>query len=228
MAGRVGAFFDMDKTILAGSSAEIYMRDAWKKGRFGVLDFVRGLTSTLQFRLGWLDVSTWTESMLFGLAGREESTMVEEGQELFDRYMAKRIYPEAARLVADHLAEGHVVAIVSGSIPYVVEPLAASLGVDHVLCTQLLAEGGVLTGRCVEPVCLEEGKTFWLESFIEEHDVDLTESYFYSDSISDLPALELVGKPIATNPDAKLERTALRRGWQVRCFEDPLRTPEVG
>lgn len=223
MRGRVGAFFDMDETILAGSSAEIYMRDAWKKGRVGARDFARGFTSTLAFQFGWLDVATWTESMLFGLAGHEERAMIEEGQVLFDRYMAKRIYPEAADLIQEHRARGHVVAIVSGSIPYVVQPLAGHLEVEHVLCTQLEARSGVLTGRCVGPVCLQEGKIHWMQAFVEAHEIDLAQSYFYSDSISDLPALDLVGNPVATNPDAKLERTANARGWSVRSFTHPLR-----
>ncbi len=221
MSKKVGAFFDMDKTIIAGSSAEVYMRDSWKKGRFGVFDILRGFTSTVQFQLGWLDVSTWTQNMLVGLEGLDEATMIDEGRELFDRYMAKQVYPEIIQLIQEHLGDDHVVAIVSGSIPYVVEPLADWLGIEHVICTRMETRNGVLTGRCVGPICLEQGKLHYLETFIAEHEVDLDRSYFYSDSISDLPALGIVGNPIATNPDAELEREARERGWEVRSFEDP-------
>jgi phosphoserine phosphatase len=100
-----------------------------------------------------------------------------------------------------------------------VEPLAKSLDVAHVLCTELESVDGVLTGRCIEPVCLEEGKVHWLEGFIEEHDIDLARSWFYTDSITDLPVLELVGHPIAINPDPRLYHTAVRRGWPVRLFD---------
>lgn len=225
--GRIGAFFDMDKTILADNSASIYMRDAWERGELAAWDLVRGLGAYLQYKVGALNLQTWTAEMLRGLEGRMESAMIEEGLALFERYMAPTIYPEAAHLISSHLADGHVVAIVTGSIRYVVEPLARSLDVPHFLCTQLEIEAGVLTGRCVQPLCLEEGKIHWMREFIASERIDLARSYFYSDSITDLPVLELVGHPVATNPDPMLYRTANRRGWPVRLFEAPRRI-EVG
>ncbi|MBW1886153.1 MAG: HAD family hydrolase [Deltaproteobacteria bacterium] len=218
---RVGAFFDMDKTIISENSASVYLRESWERGEVSAWDLARGLGAYLQYKLGALDVQSWTVQMLSELKGQREATMFEEGRVLFEKRMARRIYPEAARLIAEHIASGHVVAIVSGSIRYLVEPLAESLSVEHVLCTQLEAVDGVLTGRCIEPVCLEEGKIHWLQGFIEQHQIDLARSWFYSDSISDLPVLDLVGHPVATNPDPMLYRTATRRGWPVRIFDVP-------
>ena len=158
--------------------------------------------------------------MLRGLDGQLESEMIEEGRALYEKRMAGKVYPEAARLIAEHLAKGHVVAIVSGSLRFLVEPLAEALGVKHVLCTELEVQGGVLTGRCIEPICLEDGKIYWLQGFIARHRIDLARSWFYTDSITDLPVLELVGHPVATNPDPMLYRTANRRGWPVRFFDE--------
>jgi HAD superfamily hydrolase (TIGR01490 family) len=216
---KIGAFFDMDKTLIAENSGSIYFREAWERGEIKALDVARGVGAYLQYKLGTLDITRWTERMLGDLAGQREAFMYDEGRALFERRVKAKIYPEAARLVAEHLADGHVVAIVSGSIRYLVEPLAKSLDVAHVLCTELESVDGVLTGRCIEPVCLEEGKVHWLEGFIEEHDIDLARSWFYTDSITDLPVLELVGHPIAINPDPRLYRTAVRRGWPVRLFD---------
>ncbi|MCP4038082.1 MAG: HAD family hydrolase [bacterium] len=221
MPPRVGAFFDMDKTILSENSGSIYMREAWGRGELQAWDLAKGVGAYLQYKLGTLDLSTWTADMLRGFEGQLESAMFERGHVLFERYMAAKIYPEAARLIASHLDDGHLVAIVTGSIRYVVEPLARSLDVPHFLCTQLEAVEGILTGRCIEPVCLEEGKIHWLRELIEREQVDLARSYFYSDSITDLPVLELVGHPVATNPDPMLYRTANRRGWPVRIFGAP-------
>ncbi len=221
MTNRVGAFFDMDNTIISESSASIYMRHAWKRGDFGVGDLLRGLGGVVQYMAGTLDLTTWTANTLAGLAGRDEASMVDDGLHLFEHHMAPSVYPDAAQLIAEHLASDHLVAIVSGSIPYLVEPLAESLGVEHVLCTQLETRDGVLTGQCVEPICLEEGKIHWMRGFIEEYEVDLARSYFYSDSITDLPVMEIVGHPVATNPDSALYRTASRRGWPVRLFDAP-------
>jgi phosphoserine phosphatase len=79
----------------------------------------------------------------------------------------------------------------------------------------------LFTGRVVEPICFEEGKIHWLRQFIDEQGIDLAKSYFYTDSITDLPLLDLVGHPVVTNPDPFLYREAVRRCWPVRFFEAP-------
>jgi phosphoserine phosphatase len=83
-------------------------------------------------------------------------------------------------------------------------------------------EDGLFTGRVIEPICFEEGKIYWLQQFIEEHGIDLAKSWFYTDSITDLPLLDLVGHPVAANPDPLLYRAAVKRRWPVRFFEEPL------
>jgi putative phosphoserine phosphatase/1-acylglycerol-3-phosphate O-acyltransferase len=135
--------------------------------------------------------------------------------------VVETIYPEAERLVAEHVAESHVVAIVSGATAFVVRPIATRLGIEHILYTRLEVENGSFTGRVIEPICFEEGKIYWLQQFIDEQGIDLAKSYFYSDSITDLPLLDLVGHPVATNPDPLLYRTAVKRRWPVRFFDPP-------
>ncbi len=140
---------------------------------------------------------------------------------LFEELVRATIFPDAARLIAEHHASGHVVAIVSGATRYIVKPGAEYLGVAHMLYTRLEVEDGVLTGRVHEPLCFDEGKIYWVQQFIEDEAVDLARSYFYTDSVTDLPLLELVGHPVVTNPDPILYRTAVRRRWPVRFFEPP-------
>ena len=84
-------------------------------------------------------------------------------------------------------------------------------------------QAGLFTGRVVEPICFEEGKIYWLQRFIEEYGIDLAKSWFYTDSITDLPLLDLVGHPVVTNPDPFLYREAARRRWPVRVFDNPVR-----
>ena len=114
-------------------------------------------------------------------------------------------------------------AIVSGATKFVVRPLAARLGIRHMLYTRLEVEDGCFTGRVVDPICFEEGKIYWLQQLIEEEGIDLAKSYFYTDSITDRPLLDLVAHPIAVNPDPMLYREAVRRSWPVRFFTPPLR-----
>jgi len=106
--------------------------------------------------------------------------------------------------------------------------------VKHFLYTRLEVEDGVFTGRIVEPICFGEGKIYWLQQLIEEHGIDLAKSWFYTDSVTDLPLLDLVGHPVVTNPDLLLYRMAVRRCWPVRFFEapqadeDPQQSDETG
>ena len=91
----------------------------------------------------------------------------------------------------------------------------ADLGIGHFLVTELVVRDGRFTGQVIEPVCYGRGKAYWAERFAAEHGVDLARSYFYTDSITDLPVLDRVGHPRVVHPDPRLRRLAQRRGWQV-------------
>ena len=218
---RVGAFFDMDKTLIAENSGSVYMKHRYEAGEIDTWELVSGLGAYLRYKAGMLDLPNWARETMKEFAGRSEADLAAEAREIFDRSIVPLIYPEAAELVRDHQRQGHVVAIVSGSTRFAVEPLADALGVEHALYTVLESDGGVLTGRVIEPICFEEGKIYWLRNFIDDHGIDLALSYFYSDSVTDLPLLELVGHPVVVNPDPMLYRTAARRRWPVRVFSQP-------
>ena len=211
----------MDNTLIAENSGSLYVRYRYQRGEIDHFELLRSAFSYLQFKLGVLDVGSWTRRMMVGFKGRSEWEVEEEAARWFDDLMLQTVYPEAVELVDEHLAAGHVVAIVSGALGFVVRPVAKRLGIEHIIHTRLEVEDGVLTGRVEDPVCFEEGKIYWLEQFIDEHEIDLARSYFYTDSISDLPLLDVVGHPVATNPDPVLHRTARRRGWEVKHFQPP-------
>ena len=220
---RVGAFFDMDKTLIAENSGSLYMRYRYQRGEIGGLDLLKGLGAYLQYKLGVLDIRNWTKRMMVQFRDQSEAELEREARVWFDALVARTVYPRAIELVREHEARGHVVAIVSGATKFVVRPLAERLGVKHFLYTRLEVEDGRFTGRVVEPICFEEGKIYWLQHFIEQQGIDLAKSWFYTDSITDLPLLDLVGHPVAVNPDPRLYRMALRRRWPVRFFEPPAR-----
>jgi len=120
-----------------------------------------------------------------------------------------------AATVAAHRRAGHLLVILTSATRYLAEPVAADLGIEHLLVTQLLVRDGRFTGEAVRPLCYGEGKTYWAERFAAAQGVDLGRSYFYTDSITDLPVLERVGEPRIVNPDPRLRRVAGRRGWPV-------------
>ncbi len=218
---QVGAFFDMDKTIIAENSASLFMRYRYQQGEIGNLDLLKGVGAYLQYKLGILDIRSWTVGMMAQFSGQSEADLERDALAWVEEMVVDTIYPEAEALISEHKAQGHVVAIVSGATRFVVKPIANHVGVQHMLYTRLEVENGSFTGRVIEPICFEEGKIYWLQQFIEEHRIDLAMSYFYTDSITDLPLLDIVGHPVATNPDLLLYRTAVKRRWPVRFFEPP-------
>jgi len=211
----------MDKTLIAENSGSLYMRHRLQLGEIGRMDLLRGLRSYLQYKAGLLDIESWVRSMSLEFRGQSESRLAADAVRWVEAMVAEQIYPEARELVSDHLARGHVVAIVSGATRYVVAPIARCLGIEHSIYTRLEVVDGLFTGDVVEPVCFEEGKIYWLEKFIEEQGISLAKSWFYTDSITDIPLLDRVGHPVVTNPDPMLYRAARKRRWPVRFFTPP-------
>jgi len=225
---RVGAFFDMDKTLIAENSGSLYMKYRYQRGEIGGWDLVKGLGAYLRYKVGVLDIAAWTKGMMRQFEGQSEAELAAEARAWFDEMVVQTLYPEAERLVKQHQERGDVVVIVSGATRFVVEPLAERLGIEHFLYTRLEVEDGLFTGRVIEPICFEEGKIYWLQQFIEEQDIELAKSWFYTDSVTDLPLLELVGHPVVTNPDPLMYRAARRRHWPIRFFDDPREAPAGG
>ncbi|HMI93633.1 MAG TPA: HAD family phosphatase, partial [Polyangiales bacterium] len=106
-------------------------------------------------------------------------------------------------------------AIVTGATRYAARPLADELGIEHVIATELEVADGLFTGKVMRPMSYGTGKVVLTERLASEHGLSLDDATFYSDSITDLPLLERVGKPVAINPDARLRRVARKRGWRI-------------
>jgi HAD superfamily hydrolase (TIGR01490 family) len=217
--GQVAALFDMDKTLLDATSGALYARYLYREGQMSRWELLRVGWWGVLSRLGLLDVQNLVPRMAAEQAGYDEKVL----RAMSDRWFVEDVLPHLTergqQCVEEHAARGHIVAIVSGSTQYVVRPLAAYLGIPgQYVCTHIESEDGQLTGRVVPPVCFGPGKTVWAERFAAEYGVDLSASWFYTDSITDLPLLERVGHPMAVNPDPRLRRLAQRRGWPIEMF----------
>jgi HAD superfamily hydrolase (TIGR01490 family) len=125
------------------------------------------------------------------------------------------LLPSALRKIEHHRAEGHVLAILSSSPTYVTRPIAETLGIDEVLSTRFEVDGDKFTGRLIGPACVGPGKVHWAEDMGTRRKVSLDESWFYTDSYTDLPMLERVGNRVIVNPDPRLRLHAKKRGWRV-------------
>ncbi len=215
---RVVAIFDFDGTLIAGYSATAFIREQLKRGDLSARQFVELMRAMTSFGLGNIGFSGMMAINAQFMRGIEEDTYHEVGRQLYTKQIARLIYPESRALVAAHQAKGHTVAIISSATPYQVEPAAADLGIEHVLCTQLEVTNGQFTGSVIHPTCFGQGKVDAAESLAKQHRADLNKSFFYSDSQDDLLLLERVGLPRALNPSSKLEHIARARQWPVAKF----------
>ena len=211
----VAAFFDIDGTLIARNSAPLYMKHLRETGQAGVRDLARTLYYVWRYRLGLLDIERAMAMSLAWIRGREEAGVRADCDGWYARVIRPYLYPAMAATVAAHQRAGHATAILTSATRYLAEPVAADLGISHLLFTQLVVRDGRFTGEAVLPVCYGQGKIHWAERFAAAEGVDLGRSYFYTDSITDLPLLERVGEPRVVHPDPRLRRVALRRGWTV-------------
>lgn len=215
---RVGAFFDFDRTLIAGFSAVAFLGGWLASGRMGPLGFARTLAATARFRAGNLGFSAFVAETASFLAGYSESHYRELAKRIFARWISGDVFPEARALVRAHQRRGHTVVVVSSATRYQIEPLAEDLGIEHVLCTELEVRDGAFTGRVVHPACFREGKLVAAQRLASERGVELKRSYFYTDSHDDLALMNAVGSPRPINPDRRLAAIAAKRGWPVRQF----------
>ncbi len=216
---QVGAFFDLDRTLIAGYSALAFGRDLVRSGHLHWWMLQSELfeaANAMREKSG--DGYTAAMSVLGSLlVGVREAALVEIGESLFEKEYERRLHPEAFELIEAHRARGHTLIVASAATIYQTQPIARALGVRDVLCTRFEAFAGRLTGR-VESACWGVGKLEAARALAEERNIDLAESFFYSDGAEDLPLLEAVGRPRPTNPDETLEQVASERGWSVRHF----------
>jgi HAD superfamily hydrolase (TIGR01490 family) len=219
---RAAAFFDLDKTLMAGSSGMQFARVATRHGIVGRRQLARWGLEHLRYRL-WGTTDERTAEVL--RVARELISGVPEAsiQRLTPEVMAgilPRIYPKMLDEVFAHREAGRATFIVSAAGNGVIEALAPVLGMDGGIGTRYETDaGGAFTGRIEGPFVYGEGKVEAMRQFARAHDIDLGESWAYSDSLSDLPMLRAVGHPVVVNPDRPLAEIAREEGWETLRFE---------
>lgn len=214
----VAAFFDLDRTLIAGFSALSFVRDGIRSGRLGPAEIAEMLFAATSFQLGTVGFSGFLTGTARTLRGFSEEEFAAIGEQIFTEELAAEVYPEARALVEAHRRRGHTVAVVSSATRYQIAPIARELGIEHVLASCLEVRDGLLTGDIIYPLCYGEGKAVAARTFAAERNIELEESWFYSDSEEDLPLLEAVGHPRPTNPSRNLAAIAARHGWPTRRF----------
>jgi HAD superfamily hydrolase (TIGR01490 family) len=219
--GNGAAFFDLDKTLIEGSSAIHFGRAAYRAGMMSRRQLVRDLWANVRFRMqGSTDEGTeeLKRRVLDSIAGRR----VEELARLSPDVLAgvlPRLYPEMLAEAWGHQDAGRPVYIVTAASQELAEMLAHVVGFDGGIGFRSEVRDGHYTGRAAGPFTYRSGKAEAVRQIAERDGIDLSESYAYSDSESDLPMLRLVGHPVAVNPDDELRTVARDEGWRVIHFD---------
>lgn len=216
---KIGAFFDLDGTLVAGFTAVILTQERLRRRDMGVGELLSMVQAGLNHTLGRIEFEDLIGKAAAALAGRLLTDLDEIGERLFAQRIESRIYPEMRELVRAHVARGHTVVLSSSALTIQVNPVARFLGITNTLTNKFeINEDGLLTGKVAKPILWGPGKAAAVQRFAAEHDIDLKDSYFYADGDEDVALMYLVGNPRPTNPEGKMAAVAKRRGWPILRF----------
>lgn len=217
---QIAAIFDLDDTLLNESSGRLLLR---------YLRRSRQLSRYFRLRHSWILATAFLN---YRMGGRQDMTQLmarsariargialdefwQLTQSWFDDLVVNHIAPLGQAQLAWHRVQGHIPVICSASSQFSVQPVAQHLGIEHMVFTEWLDEGGRLTGEIRLPIAYGTGKVYWMEQWAASQNVSLAQSYFYTDHISDLPLLEAVSHPVAVNAEPRLAQLAAGRGWPL-------------
>ena len=216
------AFFDLDRTLLAVNSGTLWVRREVALGFLRKRDALRAALWLTRYQLGFASAEKMVEDAVAQLKGTPAGPLRDRTRRFFEAEVRPTYRPGGRQALEEHRARGDALVMLTSSTNYLSELVAAELGLGEILCNRLeVDQSGRHTGRVVGRVCFGAGKLSYADETARRHGVPLEACSFYTDSFSDLPVLERVGRPVAVNPDPRLRRLALRRGWPVVDWGEP-------
>ena len=221
------AFFDVDNTLIVGASMFHFARGLISRGYVSKRVLLGFVLRQLRFRLGGEhhgDIATARDSALEFVSGRTVAEIVRVSEEIYDEHLADRIWTGARGLAHAHLAAGEPVWLVTATPIELATVVATRLGLTGALGTRAEVRDGAYTGRLVDQILHGQAKADAVRALADREGLDLARCSAYSDSVNDLPLFELVGRPVAVNPDSRLAAEADLRGWEVYDFRSHRRT----
>jgi len=223
MSAKPIAFFDVDKTLCDcytgfPTTIELMRRKIVKKRRILQAIFYNAVGRIYVNA----DVRRMYEIAIADMAGTHIDYILQIGKEAFEKSVKPKMYIEGIEEIERLKGEGFTVALLSSAPYMLVKNMEQFLKIEHSFSNGPEIVDGILQKKFREPLCYKEGKVQVARQFAESQGVPLQDCRFYSDSVSDLPLLSLVGHPRVVNPDAKLEREAERRNWPILRFQRTL------
>jgi len=212
---RVAAFFDLDRTLLAVNSGALWMKRERRLGRISRWQLLKGYAYLVGYKFAVIDMDRVMTEALQTVKGELEETVRQWTVDWYQEEVAQHAAPGAWPVLRKHREAGELLVLLTSSSPYESGAASEQFGMDAILSSRYQIVGGRFTGHALKPICYGAGKVTYAERYAEEHGVDLKASYYYADSMSDLPMLERVGNPRVVNPDPRLRRLARRRAWAI-------------
>lgn len=217
---RIAAFFDLDSTLLAVNSGALWIRRERRLNRVTRRQYAQAIAYLLGYRLSIIDMQAAMRKALQTIKGEQEQVLRAWTRQWYYEEVARHVAPGGRRALFAHRRAGHRLVLLSTTSPYEAEVVREHLSLDAVICTGYEVRDHVFTGEPMLPLCYGPGKVTLAEQYGGSNGIDLDQSFFYSDSFSDVPMLERVAHPRAVNPDLRLWTAARRRGWPILDWRD--------
>ena len=212
-------FFDVDYTLIDGNSGLYATKRLIQHGLFKKRRLLQALYYTTAALIKDQNVTKIYQIALKDMIGMHIEEVLKIGQECLQKDLLKRLKNKAITLLKNHQKKGdHIVLLTSGS-QMIMQNLAQHLGVDEFYCITPQTRNNIITAELSMPLCYAEGKIHYAKIAAQKNNLDLSEAYFYTDHHTDIPLLELVGHPHCVDPNGKLKRYALNKGWPVHYFK---------
>jgi HAD superfamily hydrolase (TIGR01490 family) len=210
------AIFDLDNTLIAGDSDHSWGQFLVEKQLVDADTYRRANDQFYEeYKNGTLDIRRYLEFSLKPLTQHSLETLAQLHSEFMASHIEPMMLPKAQALIAEHRVQGDYLLIITATNGFVTRPISQHLGVDDIIATDPELIDGRYTGSFVGTPTFQQGKVIRLQEWLAAKDFDLSQAYFYSDSINDLPLLEQVGIPVAVDPDARLQAIAEARQWKI-------------
>ncbi|MEE1667123.1 HAD family hydrolase [Streptomyces sp. NPDC003631] len=229
---KAAAFFDLDNTVMQGAALFHFGRGLYKRKFFETRDLAKFAWQQAWFRLAGVEdpehMQDARDSALSIVKGHRVSELMSIGEEIYDEYMAERIWPGTRALAQAHLDAGQKVWLVTAAPVEIATVIARRLGLTGALGTVAESVDGVYTGKLVGEPLHGPAKAEAVRALATAEGLDLSRCAAYSDSHNDIPMLSLVGHPYAINPDTKLRKHARAQDWRLRDYRTARKAAKVG
>ena len=216
MSTTAAAFFDLDRTLIDANSGLLWAIHERRERNISLAQLAKAVVWSGLYHLSLIDIERALDQAVAHYRGTARLELEQRTHDWFFEHIDARLRPGAAKAIADHRAQGHKTIILTNASVFEADVACRSWGIDDYLANDFPTdEHGQLIGTFERPICYGTGKVTRAEAWALDHDVRLEDSYFYTDSYSDLPMLERVGEPRVVSPDPRLRRAARQRAWAV-------------